>query len=212
MTEPTQDQNAQLAAGSYVCVEITDNGCGIVAGRAAADFRAIFHDQGKTHRGLGLALAYGIVSNHGGGVAVSGQPGAGTSVRIYLPAEKKLAGESARAGDNLQGSETVLVVDDERLLLSMTETILTEFGYKILTASSGQKALAMLARDDTTVDLVITDLVMPGMGGRELVERIRELSPATRILCMSGYALSTDKQTGTPICGSPSQARSFWSK
>jgi len=203
LTELTQDQNAHLAAGSYVRVEIADNGCGISPDVLPRIFEPFFTTKGKNHRGLGLALAYGIVSNHGGGVAVSGHPGTGTSVRIYLPADTQPAIESARADGNLNGSETVLVVDDEALLLSMTETILTEFGYKILTASSGQKALAILARDDTPVDLVITDLVMPGMSGRELVERIRELSPATRILCMSGYALSADKQTGTPYLRKP---------
>jgi two-component system cell cycle sensor histidine kinase/response regulator CckA len=202
LTEPTQDRNAQLAAGNYVCVEIADNGRGIEPDVLPRIFEPFFTTKGKTHRGLGLALAYGIVSNHGGGVAVSGHPGAGTSVRIYLPAEKQLAGESAGAGDNLHGSETVLVVDDETLLLTMIETILTEFGYKMLTANSGQKALAILARDDTTVDLVITDLVMPGMSGRELVEHIRQQAPATRILCMSGYALA-DKQTNMPCLRKP---------
>jgi nitrogen-specific signal transduction histidine kinase len=202
LTGPTQDRNAQLAAGTYVCVEIADNGRGIEPDVLPRIFEPFFTTKGKTHRGLGLALAYGIVSNHGGGVAVSSQPGAGTSVRIYLPAEKQLAGEIAGTGDNLHGSETVLVVDDETLLLTMAETILTEFGYKILTASSGQKALTILARDDTKVDLVITDLVMPGMSGRELVERIRQLAPATRILCMSGYALA-DKQTDMPYLRKP---------
>jgi len=203
LTEPTQDRNAQLAAGSYVCVEIADNGAGIAPDVLPRIFEPFFTTKGKSHRGLGLALAYGIVSNHGGGVAVSGQPGAGTSVRIYLPAETKLADEGAVAGDNLNGSETVLVVDDEALLLTMAETILIEYGYKILTASSGQKALAILSRDDTKVDLVITDMVMPGMSGRELVERIRQLSPLTRVLCMSGYSLSADKQAGAPYLRKP---------
>ena len=176
LAEPMQDGNAQLVAGNYVCVEITDNGGGIAPDVLPRVFEPFFTTKGKTHRGLGLVLAYGIVSNHGGCVAVSSQPDKGTSVRIYLPAEKQLADESAGAGDNLHGSETVLVVDDEALLLSMSDTILTEFGYKILTADSGQKALAILARDDTKVDLVITDMVMPGMSGRELVDRIRQLA------------------------------------
>jgi signal transduction histidine kinase/CheY-like chemotaxis protein len=203
LTEQTQDRNTRLAPGSYVCVEIIDNGCGIETAVLPRIFEPFFTTKGSSHRGLGLALAYGIISNHGGGVAVSGQPGKGTSVRIYLPAETQLAGESAGAGDNLQGSEIVLVVDDEALLLTMMETILTEFGYKILTAASGQKALAILSRDDTKVDLVVTDMVMPGMSGRELVERVRELSPTTRILCMSGYSLSADKQAGTPYLRKP---------
>jgi signal transduction histidine kinase len=204
LTAPTQDRNAQLAAGTYVCMEITDNGRGIEPGVLPRIFEPFFTTKGKGHRGIGLALAYGIVSNHGGGVAVSSQLGVGTSVRIYLPAGgTQLAGESAGAGGNLRGSETILVVDDELLLLSMTETILTEFGYKALTASSGQKALAILARNDVKVNLVVTDLVMPGMSGRELVERIRQQSPATLILCMSGYGVSADKQAGVPYLRKP---------
>jgi two-component system cell cycle sensor histidine kinase/response regulator CckA len=203
LTEAMQDRTAQLAAGTYVCMEIADNGCGIGPDLLPRIFEPFFTTKGKSHRGLGLALAYGIVSNHGGGLAVSAQPGTGTTVRIYLPAEKQLVGETTGAGDNLHGSETVLVVDDETLLLNMTETILTEFGYKILTADSGQKALAILARADAKVDLVITDLVMPGMSGRELVDRIRQVAPATRILCMSGYALSADKRPGVPFLRKP---------
>jgi len=157
----------------------------------------------KSHRGLGLALVYGIVSNHGGGVVISSQPGAGTSARVYLPAEKDFIHESAGAEGDLQGTETVLVVDDESLLLTMAETILTEYGYKVLTANSGQKALAILSRDDLTADLVVTDLVMPGMGGRELVERIRQLAPAMRILCTSGYVMPADKQTGKAYLQKP---------
>jgi signal transduction histidine kinase len=196
LTEPAQDRNVQLVAGTYVCVEIADNGTGIGPEVLPRVFEPFFTTKGGAHRGLGLALAYGIVSNHGGGVAVSGQPGAGTSVRIYLPAEKQFAGESAVAGDNLHGTETVLVVDDEPLVLTMMETILTEYGYHILTASSGQKALAILARDDTKVDLVVTDLVMPGMSGRELVEHIRQRGLAAKILCTSGYVMPLDKPAG----------------
>jgi signal transduction histidine kinase len=194
LTEPAQDQNAQLAAGTYVCVEITDNGTGIGPEVLPRIFEPFFTTKGKAHRGLGLALTYGIVSNHGGGVAVSGHPGAGASVRIYLPAEKQLAEESAGSDDNLHGTETVLVVDDEPLLLTMMETILTEYGYKVLTTGGGQSALTILAGDDTKVDLVITDLVMPGMSGRELAEQIRQLNLATKILCTSGYVMPLDKK------------------
>jgi CheY-like chemotaxis protein len=174
-------------------VEIADNGAVIAPEVLPRIFEPFFTTKGGAHRGLGLALAYGIVSNHGGGEAVSGQPGAGTSVRIYLPAEQQLAGDGAGAGDDLHGTETVLVVDDEPLVLTMMETILTEYGYKILTASSGRKALAILARDDAKVDLVITDLVMPGMSGRELTEHIRQHKLAEKVLCMSGYVTPADK-------------------
>jgi len=188
LAEPTQDRNVQLAAGAYVCVEISDNGCGIEPDVLPRVFEPFFTTKrGASHRGLGLAWVYGIVTNHGGGVAISSQPGVGTSVRVYLPAEKRLVRDNGLASDDLNGSQTILMVDDEDLLLTMGKTILSTYGYRVLTANGGQKALDILSQKDTSVDLVITDLVMPAMSGRELVERIRQLSPATRIICTSGY-------------------------
>jgi CheY-like chemotaxis protein len=203
LSEATQDRNVRLAAGAYVCVEITDNGTGIEPEVMPRIFDPFFTTKGKTHRGLGLALAYGIVTNHGGGVAISSQPGAGVSARIYLPAEKDMIRENSAGDEDLRGTELIMVVDDESLLLTMAETILTDYGYRVLTANGGQKALAILSRDDTKVDLVVTDLVMPGMGGRELVERIRQLAPAIKILCTSGYVMPSDKQTGTAYLQKP---------
>jgi CheY-like chemotaxis protein len=194
LSEPTQDRNVRLMPGAYVCVEVGDNGSGIAPDVLPRIFEPFFTTKKSPHRGLGLALVYGIASNHGGGVAISSEQGKGTTARIYLPAEKQIVRELGGASENLQGTETILVVDDEEMLLSMTETILSDYGYKILTANSGTKALAVLSRDDVQVDLVVTDLVMPGMGGRELVERIRQLAPKVKILCTSGYVMPTDKK------------------
>ena len=212
LTEPTQDLNVRLAAGAYVCVEIADNGNGIDAETLPRIFEPFFTTKGKAHRGLGLALVYGIVSNHGGGIAVSSQPGAGASVRVYLPAEKNLARDSSSGDENLNGREMILVVDDEGLILTMAETILTEHGYRVLTAGSGQKAMAILSREDTKVDLIVTDLVMPVMSGRELIERARQLLPAAKILCMSGYLMPSDKQTGTAYLQKPFTSRELLAK
>src|SRR5207244_2681826 len=126
--------------------------------------------RGGNHRGLGLAWVYGIVTNHGGGVAVSSQPGMGTSVRVYLPADKKQVKEKGVGADDLSGTQTILMVDDEDLLLTMGQTILSAYGYQVVTANSGQKALEVLRQNKTPVDVVITDLVMPTMSGRELIE------------------------------------------
>ena len=197
LAEPTQDRNVRLAVGAYVCIEIGDNGCGIEPEVLPRVFEPFFTTKrGSTHRGLGLAWVYGIVTNHGGGVAISSQPGAGTSVRVYLPAEKKLVRDEGSASNDLSGSQTVLIVDDEDLLLTMGKTILSSYGYRVLTANGGQKALDILARQDTQVDLVITDLVMPAMSGRELVEHIRKLVPATRIICTSGYVWPAGQENG----------------
>jgi signal transduction histidine kinase/ActR/RegA family two-component response regulator len=188
LAEPTQDRNAQLAAGAYVCVEITDNGSGIEPEVLPRVFEPFFTTKrGANHRGLGLAWVYGIVTNHGGGVAISSQPGTGTSVRVYLPAEKRLVRDNGVTSDDLSGTQTILMVDDEDLLLTMGKTILSTYGYRVLTADGGQKALDILFQKDPVVDLVITDLVMPAMSGRELVEQLHRLSPQTRILCTSGY-------------------------
>lgn len=203
LTEPTQDRNVRLAAGAYVCVEIVDNGPGIAEDVLPRIFEPFFTTKSKSHRGLGLALVYGIISNHGGGVVVTGQPGKGASARLYLPAEKQLLRNSTVGVEDLHGAETILVVDDEPLLLTVAETILTEFGYKVLTANGGQKALALLSRDDTHVDLLLTDMVMPGMSGRELVERVRQLVPKTRILFNSGYLMPADRQAGATFLQKP---------
>jgi len=196
LAEPTQDRNVPLAAGAYVCVEISDNGSGIEPDVLPRVFEPFFTTKrGANHRGLGLAWVYGIVTNHGGGVAISSQPGAGTSVRVYLPAEKKLVRDHTVPSDDLSGTQTILIVDDEDSLLTMGKTILSTYGYRVLSANAGQKALEILSREDAKVDLVITDLVMPVMSGRELVEHIRQISPATRIICTSGYIWPAGQET-----------------
>jgi len=91
--------------------------------------------------------------------------------------------------------------------LSTAETILSEYGYCVLTANSGQKALDILASGEVQVDLVVTDMVMPTMGGRELVERVRQMAPALRVICTSGYALPADKQGGLPYLQKPFTSR-----
>jgi two-component system, cell cycle sensor histidine kinase and response regulator CckA len=188
LREPTQDRNVKLVAGTYVCAEINDNGCGIEPEVLPRIFEPFFTTKRQgNHRGLGLAWVYGIITNHGGGVAVSSQPGVGTAVRVYLPAEKRIVEDKGLSTADLSGNQTILMVDDEDLLLTMGKTILSAYGYRVVAANSGQAALDALAQNGSSVDLVITDLVMPLMSGRELVEHIRRLTPNTRIICTSGY-------------------------
>ena len=203
LTEATQDRNVRLAAGTYACVEISDSGSGIDAESLPRIFEPFFTTKRPPHRGLGLALVYGIITNHGGGVAISSSPGMGTSARVYLPADKSLVRETIGSNKELRGSETVLVVDDESLVLTMAETILSDFGYKVLTAVNGQKALNVLNQPGTKVDLVITDLVMPGMGGRELMERIRQLYPDMPVMPTSGYVMPEDKKNSAGYLQKP---------
>jgi signal transduction histidine kinase len=211
LSEPLQDSNVRLAAGIYVCVEVTDSGPGIDPAVLPRIFEPFFTTKGKEHRGLGLALVYGIVTNHGGGVAIASQPGHGACARIYLPAERGLVRSGAISKADLTGTETILIVDDETLVLTMADTILTEYGYKVLTANTGQKALAMLSRGDVKADMVLTDLVMPGMSGRELMEAIRKLFPAMKILCSSGFIMP-ERQAGGLFLQKPFSSTELLSK
>jgi CheY-like chemotaxis protein len=186
LEDSAQDQNVRLGAGAYVSVEISDDGGGIPSEVLPRIFEPFFTTKGRDHRGLGLAWVYGVVTNHGGGVAVSSRPEAGTSVRVYLPAEKRILRDNSLSAMDLRGTQTILMVDDEDILLTLGQTILSAYGYHVLTANGGQKALQVLS-SNPAVDLVITDLVMPAMSGRELVEHIRKISPAMRVLCTSGY-------------------------
>ncbi len=212
LTQPTQDRNVRLAVGNYVCAEIADGGAGIDPEVLPRIFEPFFTTKPTPHRGLGLALVYGIMSNHGGGVAISSQTGKGTSVRIYLPAETSRTQEVDISTDSLKGSGTVLVVDDEHLLLTMAETILPDFGYQVLTASSGAAALRHLSNPKIKIDLVFTDMVMPGMGGRELMDRIRQLGLPVPILCTSGYVLTEETRPAAGYLPKPFTSTEFLKK
>jgi len=187
LTEATQDRTAKLNPGNYVCVEIADNGQGIPAEVLPRIFEPFFTTKGKDHRGLGLSWVYGIVTNHGGGVAVSSQVGTGTSVRLYIPANKKIVRSNVPVITDMTGHQTILIVDDEDLLLTMGQRILSTYGYNVITANNGSKALDIVVKKERPIHLMVTDLVMPGMSGRELTERVLKVSPQTRILWTSGY-------------------------
>jgi signal transduction histidine kinase len=194
LSEATQDRTARLNAGNYVCAEISDTGSGIADDVMPHIFEPFFSTKGTRHRGLGLAWVYGIVTNHGGGVAVSSQPDIGTTVRLYLPANRKIVRDAPMADGDLTGVQTILFVDDEDLLLTMGRMVLSSYGYTVLTANSGQKALELFTHSKKKIDLVITDLVMPNMSGRELSEHILSASPETRIIWSSGYVRSANAQ------------------
>ncbi len=188
LSEPRQDGVVQVPPGSYVCVEIADTGPGIAPEILPRVFEPFFTTKkAGQHRGLGLAFVYGITTNHGGCVTITSQVGQGAAVRLYLPAQRRFVKDRHLTTDDLSGKETILMVDDEELLLTMGQTVLTSFGYKVLIADSATKALEIFSSGAQTIDLVITDLVMPVVSGRELMERLRQLSPAVRIICSSGY-------------------------
>lgn len=194
--EPTQDGATMLAPGSYVCLEVFDSGPGIAKEILPRIFEPFFTTK-YGHRGLGLAWVYGIVSNHGGSIAVSSAPGQGATFRIYLPAQKRVVQDRVYNDDELRGTQTILMVDDEDLLLTMGEMVLSSFGYRVLTASSGQQALEILEKNGQRIDLLITDLVMPKMSGRELIEKVHPNFPHLPIICTSGYVRSKNSEDGS---------------
>ncbi len=185
VTIPLRDEAVELPRGSYVRVEISDDGPGIPAPLLPRIFEPFFTTK-DGHRGLGLAWVYGIITNHRGLVAVSSQPGRGTSTRIYLPATRQRLADTGGRLEDLRGDETILLVDDEELILAMGQVVLGGFGYRVLTASSGAQAFEVLAKATWPIDLVVTDLVMPQMSGHEFAEQIQLRLPGVPLLYISG--------------------------
>jgi PAS domain S-box-containing protein len=175
--------------GPHVMLAVTDTGVGMDEPTRARIFEPFFTTKGPGKgTGLGLSTVYGIVSQSGGSVGVYSEPGRGTSFKIFLPridAEPRPTPDPAPkvAG----GSETILLVEDEAAVRRLAERILSGAGYTVLTAIDGSKALEFLARDDVHVDLLITDVVLPGMNGRVLADRVGELYPEVKVLFTSGY-------------------------
>jgi len=195
-THAVISQSVQLPAGRYVSLEVSDSGPGIPPSIQPRVFEPFFTTKSAPHRGLGLAWVYGIVTNHGGVVAVTSPAGQGATVRIFLPAQEQTMMDQPTQVTELRGRETVLVVDDEEMLLNMCQTVLSSFGYRVVLASNGAQALELVAQLPKEIHLVITDLVMPGMSGRELMDRLRLQAPGIPLVCMSGYSRSGEA-TGT---------------
>src|SRR5438477_1803592 len=211
LSEATQDRTAPLAAGTYVCVEIKDDGRGIEPNDLPRVFEPFFTTK-YGHRGLGLAWVYGIVTNHCGGVAISSSPKQGASVRIYLPATRKIVEEKVVPEQALKGSETILFVDGEEMVARLALMVLSSVGYKVMTAHDGEQALEVFARSNGKIDLLITDMVMPHMNGRELIEKVRALFPATRIICSTACVRSMQSENDLNYLQKPFTAQGLLQK
>lgn len=199
---PAEDGRVTLQPGTYVCIEINDTGPGIPPDVMPQVMDPFFTTK-RGHRGLGLAWAYGIVTNLGGSLALTSPPGQGTTVRIYLPAPGKTLEEGVLADEDLRGEQTVLIVDDEELLLTMSEMVLSSFGYRVLTALNGRQAMEVIESPDSHVDLVVTDLVMPHMDGHQLIQRLQAVAPGLRIICTSGNFRPSNRELGVTYLQKP---------
>jgi len=177
--------------GNYVKISVTDTGVGIDEAIQQKIFDPFFttKEMGRG-TGLGLASAYGIIKNHGGIINVYSVKGHGATFNIYLPAsEKVVIEEKTQADEVMKGEGTVLLVDDEQLILDVGTEIIKSLGYEVLTACSGKEAIDIYTGNRDKIDLVLLDLVMPGMSGDDTFARLKEINPDVRILLSSGYSI-----------------------
>jgi CheY-like chemotaxis protein len=181
-----------VSPGSYVMLAVSDTGRGMDEGTVARIFEPFFttKELGKG-TGLGLSTVYGIVKQSGGHINVYSEPGIGTTFKIYFPPVEETVADKSKGGalplEELRGSETVLVVEDEELVREMVREILGHYGYTVLEARSGAEAVDLCSRHRGTIHLMLTDVVMPGMSGVELSKRLAPMQPEMKVLFMSRY-------------------------
>ena len=182
---------SEVRPGPYVLLAVSDTGCGMTAEVKAHLFEPFFTTKGPGQgTGLGLATVYGIVEQSGGHVAVNSEPGLGTTFRVYLPiveAAVQVRDTRAATAPAPRGSETILLVEDDEGVRALTRHALQSSGYTVLVAREGQEALRIGQKRQEPIDLLVSDVVMPGLGGRQLSERLRLLHPEMKVLFLSGY-------------------------
>jgi len=188
----TNPNSLKLKPGRYVRILVKDTGVGMDPQTLQQIFDPFFTTKEKGRgTGLGLASAYGILKNHNGGIHADSSLGCGATFSIYLPISENNVVEEIRTEKNVQiGSETILFVDDEQLVIDVGKALLEEMGYHVLVANNAQEALETVRNYGSKIDLVILDMIMPGMDGGKIFDRIRRISPEMPVLLSSGYALN----------------------
>jgi two-component system, cell cycle sensor histidine kinase and response regulator CckA len=180
-----------LTPGPYVLLSISDTGCGMTAETKAHLFEPFFTTKERGRgTGLGLSTSYGIVKQNGGEILVYSEPDIGSAFKIYLPrVEEPLDVEpsSVSGSERFRGSETVLVVEDEDDVRRVVVHMLQQLGYDVLTAASGAEAMRLCGETERHIHLLLTDVVMPKMSGKELADRLCGNLPGLKVLFVSGY-------------------------
>lgn len=187
---PSAGDTPLIAAGTYVRLAISDSGCGMDEETQVRMFEPFFSTKGSTGTGLGLSTVYGIVKQSGGYIGCASKVNHGTTFFIYLPvcthASPECTAASAPAGAPAYGTETILLVEDEPAVRSLAGQVLKRYGYTVVEAADGASAMTHV-RGGVKPDLVVTDVVLPGINGRQLAADVRRQWPDTRVLYMSGY-------------------------
>ncbi len=180
-----------MKSGHYVKISVTDTGVGMDENTRTRIFEPFFTTKEMGHgSGLGLASAYGIIKGHEGMITVYSEKGHGTTFNIYLPVSgKEVIEMEQRAHKMLRGLETVLLVDDEQIIRDVTGAMLNGLGYEVLIARSGEEAIDIYKVNRDRIAIVIMDMIMPGMGGGMVFDRLKTMNPAVRVILSSGYSL-----------------------
>jgi nitrogen-specific signal transduction histidine kinase/CheY-like chemotaxis protein len=184
-------EHEPLQPGRYVMLAVSDTGTGMSPDTQAHIFEPFFttKEVGKG-TGLGLSMVYGIVKQSGGYIWVYSEPDRGSTFKIYLPRVDQPAetvGVEPRPAGVKRGTETILLVEDDAQLRQLTSSVLAHCGYKVLTANSTEQGLALCRENHRDIRLLVTDVIMPSMNGRQLAEQVKLISPNTRVLYVSGY-------------------------
>jgi len=177
--------------GNYVLLQVTDKGTGMDEKTIERIFEPFFttKEMGRGS-GLGLASVYGIIKGHGGYIDVDSEKGHGTTFLIYLPATDQSVQKTMETDERIiKGDETVLLVDDEEVVIDVGVQLLKKLGYNVLEAGSGKEAIRVFSEKSDKVDIVILDMIMPDIGGGEVYDRIKEIDPKVRVLLSSGYSI-----------------------
>ncbi len=189
-----------FVAGEFVRMSVSDNGCGMDEETLAHIFEPFFTTKGVGKgTGLGLATAYGDITQNKGFISAQSEPGQGTTFTIYLPRHVDSAGDmpTEKVGEpGAGGRETILLVEDERTILKMTTTMLQRLGYTVIAAATPGEALHLAGEFASEIHLLVTDVVMPEMNGRDLAKNLSSLRPHIKCLYMSGYTSDIIAQQG----------------
>jgi len=182
--------------GLYVKISITDTGIGMDRKIQQRIFEPFFTTKEVGQgTGLGLASAYGIIKNHGGFITCYSEVGVGSTFNIYLPAHAKKDTQSEKVvQEAVGGTETILLIDDEKMIIEVGRRMIESLGYAVVAVGKGDEALTLYRKRHDHIDLIILDMIMPHMGGKEVFNRIKEINPKAKVLLSSGYSLNGQAQ------------------